>query len=164
VAGKLSIDPGKYYHFIHLLAQGKVEEFGERLQALLQASTSFHQTGKKQSELFYSGFMLGVLSTLSSSYIIESERESGMGRPDAVLIPKVGKGLQALVIEYKVSQEASGLVAIAQDGLDQITKKRYIAKIKEHPHVKYILNVCMAFCGKEVTIAHDIIVLNKNRT
>jgi hypothetical protein len=164
VAEKLSIDPGGYYHFISLLAQGRIEEFGEQLQELLHSSTSFHQTGKKQAELFYSGFMLGLLSTLSSSYTIESERESGMGRPDAVLIPKLGKGEQALIIEYKVSQEASGLAAIAQEGLDQITKKGYIAKIKEHPHVKYILKICMAFCGKEVTIAHDVIVLTENRT
>lgn len=160
VAEKLSIDPGGYYHFISLLAQGRIEEFGEQLQELLHSSTSFHQTGKKQAELFYSGFMLGILSTLSSSYTIESERESGMGRPDAVLIPKPGKGEQALIIEYKVSQDLAGLANIAREGLDQIEQKGYMTKVKDHARVKAILKVCMAFCGKEVMVAHEQAVLN----
>ena len=80
-------------------------------------STSFYQTGVKVAELFYSGFMLGLLSLLSSSYIIESERENGLGRADAVLIPKVGKGTQALVLEYKVGRDVEGLMALAEEGL-----------------------------------------------
>ena len=154
VADKLSIDPGDYYNFIRLLAAGKVEAFQERLQALLQGATSFYQTGPKKAELFYSGFMLGLLSTLSSTYVLESERESGLGRPDAVLIPKQGKGDQALIIEYKVSQEVEGLAAVAQAGLAQIEAQGYAAKLKEHAHVKTILEVCMAFCGKEVALAY----------
>mgnify|MGYP000485968090 CR=1 FL=1 len=89
-----------------LLAAGKVEAFKERLQELLHRSTSFHQTGGKVAELFYSGFMLGLLSSLSPYYQLESERESGMGRADAVLIPKVGHGEQGLVIEYKVDRKS----------------------------------------------------------
>ena len=154
VANKLSIDPGDYYNFIRLLAAGKVEAFQERLQALLQGATSFYQTGPQKAELFYSGFMLGLLSTLSSTYVLESERESGLGRPDAVLIPKQGKGNQALIIEYKVSQEVEGLAAVAQAGLAQIEAKGYAAKLKEHAHVKTMLEVCMAFCGKEVALAY----------
>ena len=154
VANKLSIDPGDYYNFIRLLAAGKVEAFQERLQALLQGATSFYQTGPQKAELFYSGFMLGLLSTLSSTYVLESERESGLGRPDAVLIPKQGKGDQALIIEYKVSQEVEGLAAVAQAGLAQIEAQGYATKLKEHAHVKTILEVCMAFCGKEVALAY----------
>ena len=154
VANKLNIDPGGYYTFMSLLAAGKVVAFKERLQELLHRSTSFYQTGAKSAELFYSGFMLGLLSTLSSTYVLESERESGLGRPDAVLIPKQGKGDQALIIEYKVSQEVEGLAAIAQAGLAQIEAQGYATKLKEHAHVKTILQVCMAFCGKEVALAY----------
>ena len=86
--------------------------------------------------------------------MIESERESGMGRPDAVLIPKQGKGDQALIIEYKESKEVDGLTATAQEGLQQIANTGYAAKLREHAHVKTILQVCMAFCGKEVALEH----------
>ena len=106
------------------------------------------------AELFYSGFMLGLLSTLSSTYVIESERESGMGRPDAVLIPKVAHGDQALVIEYKVSQDVEGLAALAEEGLAQIAAKGYGAQVRAHAHVKKLLEVCMAFCGKQVALAY----------
>ena len=154
VSNKLSIDPGGYYAFMSLLAAGKVSDFKERLQELLHLSTSFYQTGAKSSELFYSGFMLGLVSILSSDYRIESERESGIGRPDAVLIPKAGKGDQALIIEYKVSQELDGLAATAQEGLQQIANKGYATQVRVHAHVKKLLEVCMAFCGKEVALEY----------
>ena len=159
VSNKLDIDPGGYYNFMSLLAAGKVEAFKERLQELLQVSTSFHQTGSKVAELFYSGFMLGLLSSLSPYYLIESERESGMGRPDAVLIPKVAHGDQALVIEYKVSQEVEGLTALAETGLAQIAAKGYGSQVRAHGHVKKLLQVCMAFFGKQVALKYEQITL-----
>ena len=108
LASKLQTDQQRLYTFMSLLAAGKVEAFKERRQELLQVATSFYQTGAKYAELFYSGFMLRLLSILSSAYMLESERESGIGRADAVLIPKVGHGEQALVIAYKVSQMWKG--------------------------------------------------------
>ena len=159
LAAKLQTDQQRLYSFMSLLAAGKVAAFKERLQELLQVSTSFHQTGGKVAELFYSGFMLGLLSTLSSTYVIESERESGLGRPDAVLIPKVAHGDQALVIEYKVSQDVEGLAAMAEEGLAQIASKGYGAQVRAHGHVKKLLQVCMAFCGKEVALKYEHITL-----
>ena len=159
LAAKLQTDQQRLYSFMSLLAAGKVAAFKERLQELLQVSTSFHQTGGKVAELFYSGFMLGLLSTLSSTYVIESERESGLGRPDALLIPKVGKGDQALVIEYKVSKDADGLTAMAEEGLEQISNKGYAAQVRAHGHVKTILQVCLAFCGKQVELNYEQVTL-----
>lgn len=63
LAVKLETDYQRLYTFMMLLAIGKVEAFAERLQELLQRSTSFYQTGVQTTELFYSGFMLGLLST-----------------------------------------------------------------------------------------------------
>lgn len=85
--------------------------------------------------------MLGLLSSLSPYYLIES----GIDKPDAVLIPKVGHGDQALVIEYKVSQEADGLTVLAEEGLSQIAAKGYGTQAKSHAHVKKLLQVCLAF-------------------
>jgi hypothetical protein len=142
-----------------LLAVGQVEAFAERLQELLHRSTSFHQTGGKAAELFYSGFMLGLLSSLSPYYLLESERESGMGRADALLIPKVAHGDQGLVIEYKVSQDVEGLAAMAEAGLAQIASKGYDTRVRAYGHVKKLLQVCMAFCGKQVALKYEQITL-----
>ena len=159
VSKKLSIDPSRYYSLMSLLAVGQVEAFAERLQELLHRSTSFHQTGGKAAELFYSGFMLGLLSSLSPYYLLESERESGMGRADALLIPKVAHGDQGLVIEYKVSQDVEGLAAMAEAGLAQIASKGYDTRVRAYGHVKKLLQVCMAFCGKQVALKYEQITL-----
>ncbi|MEM7383136.1 MAG: AAA family ATPase [Bacteroidota bacterium] len=160
VANRLQIDPNRYYSLARLLAVGQVLEFETTLRELLHLSASFHQTGAKLGEVFYSGFMLCLLSILSPSYQIESERESGLGRADVLLIPRAAYGRdQALVVEYKVVQEVSELAAVAEAGLWQISTKGYGTHAKSHAHVKKLLQVCLAFCGKEVALQYEEIVL-----
>ncbi|WP_375333965.1 AAA family ATPase [Candidatus Tisiphia endosymbiont of Xenochironomus xenolabis] len=160
VSNKLQMDSSLYYSFASLLPAGKIEEFKERLQELLLNATSFHQTGEKKAELFYSGFMLGLINTLSLGYIIDSERETGSGRADIVLLPKIGKGDNAIIIEYKICKSPDILESVAKDGLDQIMRKKYETKIKEHSHVQKIIKIAMAFCGKEVALEYQIDVVN----
>ncbi|WP_425362809.1 AAA family ATPase [Candidatus Tisiphia endosymbiont of Hybos culiciformis] len=156
VSSKLQMDSSLYYSFASLLPAGKTEEFKEKLQELLLNATSFHQTGEKKAELFYSGFMLGLINTLSPGYIIESERETGNGRADIMLLPKAGKQNNAIIIEYKICKSPDILESVAKEGLDQIVRKQYDAKIKEHPHVQKIIKIAMAFCGKEVALEYQI--------
>ena len=155
LARKLNADDADLRTVMHLLAMGKIEEFEEKLRNLLAASASFFQTGAKNGEVFYNGFMFCLFTTLSSRYAIESELESGKGRPDVLLIPRVGKGEQAIVIEYKISSDAEGLEDSAEKGLAQIIEKGYTAKAMAQPHVKSVLQVAMAFCGKEVALAYE---------
>ncbi|WP_375327363.1 PD-(D/E)XK nuclease domain-containing protein [Candidatus Tisiphia endosymbiont of Nemotelus uliginosus] len=136
VTDQLKIDSSRYYSFVTLLPVGKIEEFKEKLQGLLLNSTSFHQTGIARAELFYSGFMLGLMNILAPDYIIDSERETGSGRADIVLVPKRGRKDNAIIIEYKISKTSEDLESTATAGLQQIIDKQYDAKIKEHSHVK----------------------------
>ncbi|WP_425360528.1 MULTISPECIES: AAA family ATPase [unclassified Candidatus Tisiphia] len=156
VTKQIEIDNSGYYSFVTLLPDGKIEEFKERLQELLQNSTSFHQTGAKKAELFYSGFMLGFINMLGPNYIISSEQESGDGRPDIVMIPKIGKGDKAMIIEYKIAKSSEDLGSIAKSGLQQIIDRRYDAKIKEHQHIKNIIKISMAFSGKNMELEYEI--------
>ena len=62
-----------------------------------------------EPERFYHGFVLGLLVDLNNRYAITSNRESGFGRYDVVLEPKLRDGgatnsrpLDAIVIEFKV--------------------------------------------------------------
>ncbi|OZG31665.1 AAA family ATPase [Rickettsia endosymbiont of Culicoides newsteadi] len=160
VTDQLQIDHSRYYSFATLLPAGKIEQFKERLQELLLNATSFYQTGEKKAELFYSGFMLGLINTLASDYIIDSERETGSGRADIVLLPKIGKSDNAIIIEYKICKSPDILESVAKEGLDQIVRKKYEAKIKEHSHVQKIIKIAMAFCGKEVALEYQIDVVN----
>ncbi|MCC8484008.1 MAG: PD-(D/E)XK nuclease domain-containing protein, partial [Rickettsia endosymbiont of Labidopullus appendiculatus] len=156
LADQLETDDSRYYSLINLLPSGKIEEFASRLQELLQNATSFHQVGEKKAELFYSGFMLGLINTLTTDYVIDSERESGDGRSDIVMIPKLGKGDKAMVIEYKIAKSSEDLVNIAKTGLQQILDKKYDTKIKEHQHVKNIIKISMAFCGKNMELEYEV--------
>ncbi|HJD59506.1 MAG TPA: ATP-binding protein [Rickettsia endosymbiont of Omalisus fontisbellaquei] len=156
VTNKLKIDSSRYYSFIAQLANGKVEEFKEELQRLLLNSTSFYQTGETRGELFYSGFMLGLLNMLAVSHIIDSEKETGKGRADIVLFPKLGQNNNAIIIEYKIAKKEEDLEAIAKAGLAQINSQQYDTKIKEYSHVQNIIKIAMAFCGKEVALQYQI--------
>ncbi len=156
VTDQLKIDSSRYYSFVSLLPAVRLEEFKEKLQKLLLNSTSFHQTGIARAELFYSGFMLGLINMLASDYIIDSEKETGDGRADIVLVPQAERAENAIIIEYKVAKVAEELEFVAKSGLLQINDKRYDAKIKEHKHVKKIIKISMAFCGKEVAMQYQI--------
>ncbi|MEO1301370.1 MAG: AAA family ATPase, partial [Bacteroidota bacterium] len=161
VRRKLEIDSYAYNNLMDLLATGQVTEFAERLQAFLRTSTSFHQSGPKRAELFYSGFMSGLSSTLPQYFGIESERESGLGRADAILIPMVEDGDQAIIMEYKVGPDAASLDKVAEEGLAQISDKQYSTALKAHSHVKRALQVCLAFCGKEMAMKYEHVTLDK---
>ncbi|WP_367364258.1 AAA family ATPase [Candidatus Tisiphia endosymbiont of Nedyus quadrimaculatus] len=156
VSNKLQIDSSLYYPFATLLPACRLEAFKERLQELLLNATSFHQTGNKKAELFYSGFMLGLVNMLSSAYIITSEQESGSGRADIIMIPKIGKEDKAIIIEYKIAKNTEDLALVAQMGLKQIIDKQYDTKIKEHSHVKKIIKLSMAFCGKNMDLQYQV--------
>ncbi|WP_375331736.1 AAA family ATPase [Candidatus Tisiphia endosymbiont of Temnostethus pusillus] len=156
VTDQLKIDSSRYYSFVSLLPVGKIEAFQERLQELLLNATSFHQTGNKKAELFYSGFMLGLVNMLSSAYIISSEQESGSGRADIIMIPKVGKEDNAIIIEYKIAKNTEDLALVAQMGLKQIIDKQYDVKVKEHFHVKRIIKLSIAFCGKNMELQYQV--------
>ena len=154
VQNKLHIDDKDYGDLITLFEAGDFAAFKEELQKLLAVAASFFQTGRRNGEVFYNGFMFCLLTFLSPRYI--SERESGTGRPDVMLIPKIGKKRdQAFIIEYKVRKEVEDLEAEAKSGLAQIVEKHYLAKVKEHTHVKSIWQVSMAFCGKDVALAYE---------
>ena len=157
VEKKLQLSSGEYIALAKLLVEGKAEEFKEALQEFLKQGASFYQTGCKLSEVFYSGFMMCLLSMLSSYYRIEGEYESGSGRADMVLIPKSTSSSQALILEYKVCKEPKQLSATAEAGLKQILDKDYATKVRSHEQVERILVVSLAFCGKEVALASKLL-------
>ena len=154
LAKKLQVEDEKMYNLISLLAMGEIKAFEKKLKNLLAVAVSFLQTGEKGAEVFYNGFMVCLISALGGSHTIESEAESGKDRPDVLLIPRAGRGGLAFVLEYKIADDAKGLKAKAEQGLAQIIEKGYSTKAMAQPHVKAVLQVSIAFCGKEVALAY----------
>ncbi|HQS83995.1 MAG: hypothetical protein B7Y25_03570 [Alphaproteobacteria bacterium 16-39-46] len=154
ISKKFNIDVKDYNAFLNDLLKGNVETFTQKLKDYLEVSASFFATGPKNAELFYNGFIMGLVSAVSSQYFVETERESGLGRADLLLIPKpMARYQNALVLEFKFGKSREDLTALAQKALEQIETKNYMAKIKAHETVMRTLKVGLAFGGKDVEVA-----------
>ena len=103
------------------------------------------------AEGFYHGMMLGLAAGMSSRYYIRSNRESGEGRFDLVLEPKV-HSLPGVIMEFKATKNDAGLSASADEALKQIEDKHYDTDMKDRG-IKEIVKYGIAFAGKNVEIA-----------
>ncbi|MEO1301190.1 MAG: PD-(D/E)XK nuclease domain-containing protein, partial [Bacteroidota bacterium] len=73
--------------------------------------------------------------------------------------PMVEHGDQAIIMEYKVGPNAGSLAKVAEEGLAQIRDKQYSIVLQAHSHVKRALQVCLAFCGKEMAMKYAEVAL-----
>ena len=102
-------------------------------------------------------FILGLLSHLSGSYKVRSNRESGKGRPDLLLIPLVQhERFPGIVMQLKVTDAQQQLQQAAQVAFEQIQQKEYTAEFHDHPPSR-VLELAIAFCGKKVAVTHRVI-------
>ncbi|MBS0185814.1 MAG: AAA family ATPase [Proteobacteria bacterium] len=154
ISQKFKIEINEYNAFITELLKGNIETFSKKLKDYLSISASFYMSGPKNAELFYNGFILGLISAVSSHYFVETEKKSGEGRADLILIPKpTARYKNALILEFKFSKMQENLTSLAEKALHQIEAKKYETKIKADPLVEKIFKVGLAFQGKEVAVA-----------
>jgi len=152
---------GKNYNeFIKALINDDIETMEECLENLTVSMMSFFDGGNNESdkllpEKFYHGFILGLIVDLKDRYVIESNRESGLGRADIIMIPKDTKKDDGIIIEFKVRSQKreKNLDETVQSALDQIERNRYSQKlidagVSEDRICKY----GFAFEGKNVKI------------
>ena len=113
-------------------------------------------------ENFYHGLVLGILINLSARYEIRSNGDSGLGRFDLSLIPKLQEGKvftkadHAYCIELKVrDKDDTSLLDAALRALKQIEEKHYIQAILNAGVPKeQIYCFGIGFHGREVLVAN----------
>lgn len=157
--GWFSASDCNYNAFVQALLQGNLKEMNVYMNdvALVTFSsfdTGRHPSGKTQPERFYHGFVLGLLAELRDRYVLKSNRESGYGRYDVMLIPR-DFAEQAYVLEFKVHdpEEEESLQETVQAALMQIQEKQYDAELSElHIKPEQIHHYGFAFEGKKVLI------------
>lgn len=157
--GWFSASDCNYNAFVQALLQGNLKEMNVYMNdvALVTFSsfdTGSHPSGKTQPERFYHGFVLGLLAELRDRYVLKSNRESGYGRYDVLLIPR-DFAEQAYVLEFKVHdpEEEESLQETVQAALMQIQEKQYDAELSElHIKPEQIHHYGFAFEGKKVLI------------
>ena len=64
-----------------------MEIFQADLEKVLLQIVSYHDLAK-EPEAFFHGLLLGFIASLQETHEIKSNRESGLGRYDILIIPK----------------------------------------------------------------------------
>ncbi len=140
-----------YNQFLVELLNGHVEKMKKYLNEILINTASIHDLSK-QPEIFYHGLMLGLTASIHNDYEIKSNRESGFGFYDIVIIPRDLKKL-GIVLELKVAKE-NELEKTAQAALQQIKDKQYSSELTSRG-IQRILKIGIAFLGKQLQIAFE---------
>ena len=153
-----------YNAFVEALLKGSLKEMNVYMNDVALATFSNFDTGnhpseRTQPERFFHGFVLGLLVALRDIYEVKSNRESGYGRYDVMLIPKNNdKKYNAIILEFKVfdSYDESTLEETVQSALKQIEEKNYDAELLARGIEKErIRHYGFAFEGKQVLIESD---------
>lgn len=134
------------------LTGGDLETFEELFAELVENSFSFWSTGGRDAEKVYKAFAIGLLVWLAGRYEVKSERESGLGRYDVMLIPKDLRDA-GIIIEFKKVNQKRGETketAIAK-AFQQIEEKKYAGELQGRG-VQNIRKLAIVFKGKQVWV------------
>ena len=151
--------------FLKALILGDVDAMNQYMNDIaLETFSSFDVAGRENSrvrpENFYHGFVLGLMVEKRDDYIIKSNKESGFGRYDVMMIPRNVKtgNLPAMILEFKVmnSNKEKTLEETVSSALAQIEEKKYDTElINAGVKKENIRHYVFAFEGKKVLIGTD---------
>ncbi len=109
-----------------------------------------------EPENVYQSYVLGLLAIIGDDYIIKSNRESGMGRYDILLIPH-DKTKYGIVIEIKqIARDEKDNIEEFNKKIDnkikeaknQIDKNKYYMELIDNK-ISKIIKLPIVFAGKE---------------
>ena len=140
------------HDFLKALIEGNTKIFSHLLQGFILKSMSVHDLSSSEPEKSYHLFILGLLVLLKDDYEVTSNRESGLGRYDILIVPKQ-KNRTAIVIEFKKvwGNAEDGLEKAAQKALDQIIERKYAQELYDQG-INAIRAYGIAFLGKNIAI------------
>lgn len=127
------------------LLNGKADELAEILSENLMETISFYD----YQESYYHGFLAGMLKNIGN-YIVQSNRESGNGRPDILVRYPSVRG-KAVIIEIKVSKTYQGMEEKCDEALNQIEEQKYEEALRQEGY-RDILKYGVAFYRKECMV------------
>jgi hypothetical protein len=148
-----SINSHNFSYMMKCLVNGDIKEFNKFFKDYVIKSMSFFDPSGNESENVYHAFVLGMLISLSDSHKVKSNRESGYGRYDIMLIPRETSN-KGIVIEFKkFDEEDISIKEAAENALKQIKDKKYKVELLDQG-IKDIIELGIAFKGKDVSISY----------
>jgi len=137
---------------LNSLVKGDINTFSTMFNHFIIETLSYYDLAKDDPEKVYHALVLGMLAFLRETHEIKSNRESGYGRYDVMVIPKNRSEL-GIVIEFKIfdPKQNKDLAAAARSGLKQIEEKQYAQELYQRG-INRVQAICMAFHKKKVVI------------
>jgi len=150
-----TLSRSKTTNLLTSLVEGDSEAFATALQEFIAKSMSAFDFTKEEPEKSYHLFILGLLIYLSDTHEIKSNRESGYGRYDIMIIPRKTNKL-GIIIEFKKTAPKETLKKACERALEQIHTKKYIHEMQDRG-IKKIQLLGIACQGKKILVkAEDV--------
>jgi hypothetical protein len=145
----------KYELMLNMLITGEIEIFSGVFKQFVINNLSYFDISGTEPERVYHAFVLGMLISLSDKYEVKSNKESGYGRYDVMLIPKDISKI-GIVIEFKKIDDF--LKTTIEEGskaaLKQIEDLKYSQELVSLG-IKNIIKLAIVFKGKEIEITQE---------
>jgi len=139
----------------HHLINNQIDKFEKGFKQIIGDTFSYFDT-KSEPENIYQSYVLGLLAIIGDDYIIKSNRESGEGRYDIMLIPhdksRFGIVIEIKQIERKDNEEDSNfskrINRKLKEAANQIENNKYYKELIDNK-IDNIIKLPIVFAGKE---------------
>ncbi len=115
--------------FCRALLAGDAVAVEEHLGMILERTLSYHDTAPRAPEIVYQAFVAGLLVALERTHQVRSNRESGLGRCDVLIIPRKPGG-PGVVLELKVLKASDSMEEALKAALEQVRVKQYATELR----------------------------------
>ncbi len=102
------------------------------------------------AESYYHGFLTGLLKN-AGRYMVQSNRESGTGRPDIILKTQAIRRGQVIILELKAAGSVAEMAAKCDEGLAQIEAQQYAKPFLAEGYPR-VSKYAIAFYKKECMV------------
>ncbi len=154
--------PAKLEILLKALTTGNAIIVNDLLGDFIRSFCSFHDLSEKDLESSLHLFVLGLLVSLSNKYIVTSNLESGYGRYDIMLCPKMpnSSNEQGVILEFKKGKKKD-LKELAKEALTQIKANQYATQLYHLGYVGNIFCYGIASYKKEIFIEMEVASSNE---
>ncbi len=136
---------------VYALVNNDLCKFEEGFKQIIGDTFSYYDTAINH-EYVYQSYLLGMLAIIGDDYVLKSNRESGEGRYDIMIIPH-DKTNNGIVIEIKrIGKDAKPdeIKQTISKALEQIENNKYYKELIDNKiPKKNIVKAAIVFAGKE---------------
>ena len=142
----------EYNEMLKALVNFDYEVFEEIFIDYVEKSLSYFDVSGEEPEKVYHSFILGMLVSLNKTHYVLSNRESGYGRYDVMVIPKdINK--PGIIIEFKRARKTNKklIEELVEEAKKQIEDNKYETELLNRG-ITNVKKLVIVFKGKEVYV------------